>query len=687
MRFFFILSVLVFVHGSLFSQSAKFDLVNVVHGGPAISKCKATVTDEFGNLYVAGEYNGLIDLDPSSVQLNYTSVGGFDIFIQKFDINNNLLWVKSIGGSGWESVEALKLDRRGNLFLTGTFSDTVDFDPNINVENKIASNFSDVYLLKLDTLGSFKSVSVFAVSYPTNTIEPLDVDSFGQVYLTGNFSGNVDFDPGPGVYNLFSSSWIGDLFILKLDSLGALDWVKGIYGTSTIYGKAIQENFGNVYVTGSHFGQVDFDPGPSVFNLFGGSYLLKLNQNGDFVWANRLSAGTSSLTGYSNGDIGLSGTYSGNTTIQLNGTSSFPLEAVGASDVYALRADSFGNCLFVKSFGSEDQNGLASICYANLDNLYIAGQFHDTVDFNHGDYPINGYAVGTYDLYIQKINDTGGHEWTKIINGLGDEEIFDITVDINQSIICSGMFTDTIDFDPSANVFTKFTNSSKDGFVLKLEDCVPNSSTVHTVTACNEYTWINGMNYWLPTVNTPNNFTAKHYLSSSDGCDSIIHLDLTIIPVNIFLSNNFNTITAMASSIGVQYQWLDCSNNMSPIPGATNKTYTASLGGYFAVQVTENACTDTSNCIPAYVLDNNSYSFENLISIYPNPNSGIINISSEGVKKASIEIVNMHGQRIYSSKEIDIIKNSIDISSQPKGIYMMRVITNEFENQYKIIFQ
>ena len=90
-------------------------------------------------------------------------------------------------------------------------------------------------------------------------------DAYGNIYMTGSFDGTMDVDPGPAVYNLTSAGG-SDIYIAKVNALGALQWVKQIGSTGTDQGSSIAiAGSGTVYVTGTFRYAVDFDEGPGEF--------------------------------------------------------------------------------------------------------------------------------------------------------------------------------------------------------------------------------------------------------------------------------------------------------------------------------------------------------------------------------------------------------------------------------------
>ena len=91
-----------------------------------------SAVDAFGNVYAVGGFRDSADFDPGPGIFNLTSNGFNDIFIQKLDSAGNLKWVKQIGGTGYEYAEALTLDDQGNIYISGSFEDSLDFDPGPN---------------------------------------------------------------------------------------------------------------------------------------------------------------------------------------------------------------------------------------------------------------------------------------------------------------------------------------------------------------------------------------------------------------------------------------------------------------------------------------------------------------------------------------------------------------------------
>lgn len=169
-------------------------------------------------------------------------------------------WAKSFESAVSSEVygNSVTVDGSKNVISTGLFSGTVDFDPNAGIFNLSALvdpvGSYGTYVSKLDSLGGL----IWAVSIGDTTgyffnSQILTADVIGNIYITGAYSGTVDFDPGFSVYNMTSSGvYIGDTYVLKLDPAGNFLWVKSV-GTplqSTQPTSIAVDGSGNVYVSG-----------------------------------------------------------------------------------------------------------------------------------------------------------------------------------------------------------------------------------------------------------------------------------------------------------------------------------------------------------------------------------------------------------------------------------------------------
>ena len=214
-------------------------------------------------------------------------------------IGGNFLWAKNSGGTGSDWGNSLATDSEGNVYTTGRFEGTADFDPGAGTFNLTSAGFEDIFISKLDSQGNFLWARKFGSSgFDFGT--SIATDSEGNVYTTGSFQGTIDFDPGAGTFNLTSIE--GNLFVSKLDSQGNFEWAQNFGGFGFNRGNSLAtDSVGNVYTTGSFQGTADFDPGAGTFNLTsaGGEdiFISKLGGSQDEVNAIEGTPGRDVLTG------------------------------------------------------------------------------------------------------------------------------------------------------------------------------------------------------------------------------------------------------------------------------------------------------------------------------------------------------------------------------------------------------
>uniref|UniRef100_UPI0040490DB3 T9SS type A sorting domain-containing protein n=3 Tax=Flavobacterium sp. TaxID=239 RepID=UPI0040490DB3 len=264
----------------------------------------SVIVDSFDNIYTTGYYQGTVDFDPSESNFSLSSAGAFDIFIFKLDSLGNFIWAKSIGGVSTDLSTSIDLDTFGNIYCTGFFEGTVDFDPNDSVFNLTSAGQQDGFVLKINSSGNFIWAKKISGSSQVMGLS-ISVDSYGNIFTTGNMDGIVDFDPSDSEeFNLVGAGF-RDIYISKLDSNGNFLWA-GIVGNSNDNrGLSITtHSSGSIYCTGYTRGTADFNPSEiGEFNItasiFEQIFVLKLNQNEPETFPNIGMSGT--LTNFADG--------------------------------------------------------------------------------------------------------------------------------------------------------------------------------------------------------------------------------------------------------------------------------------------------------------------------------------------------------------------------------------------------
>lgn len=261
-------------------------------GGGSDERAIGITTDLSGNVYTTGQFTNSADFDPGAGNTILTAIGGIDAYVQKLNSNGDFIWAKQIGGTSNIKGYSITTDSNGDIYSTGEFYGTADFDPNAGTNNLSSAAYSDSYIQKLDSNGNLLWASRsggnnYAVG------EHITIDASDNVLTTGYFYGIGDFDPGAGTHHLTAVGQ-GDVFIQKLDPSGNFIWAKGFGGTSNDRGKSVVTDASeNVYVVGSFFGTVDFDPGVNTNNIAAlgntDAFIGKFDSNGEYIWVGAIS--------------------------------------------------------------------------------------------------------------------------------------------------------------------------------------------------------------------------------------------------------------------------------------------------------------------------------------------------------------------------------------------------------------
>ena len=199
------------------------------------------------------------------------------------------------------------------------------------------------------------------------------------------------------------------------------------------------------------------------------------------------------------------------------------------------------------------------------------------------------------------------------------------------------------------------------------------SSAISNISACRQYTFArNGRKF-----NQSGTFFDT--IPNSSGCDSVITYKLTIQSFNTSVSQN-GAILSSGSNTG-NWQWLSCTDGMSLIPAATQKTYTATKNGQYAVELSNGSCRDTSACYTVSGLSLHNLNNADVFLIYPNPNNGNFTLQSNHFSEsAKITIRSVSGNTVY-----EVLCNAggmiqVNAGFLPSGLYVIVLQTST--NQY-----
>lgn len=298
-----------------FNENGNFEWVKQI-GGILEDYGFGVEVDPAGNVYSVGSFFDTIDFDPGVGVYNLTAPTVAKMFIQKLDQNGDFLWANGMEGTGGGSGRAITIDPRNNIYVTGSFFGSVDFDAGTGVDLIAAFNGAQ-FVQKIDSGGNHVWARSTSGQLPASG-ESICLDPSGNIYTTGWFRGTADFDPGVRTFDLVAAGG-RDIYVQKLDSIGDFEWATSIAGGGDDAGNAVSvDESGNVYTTGLFSGTADFDPGPAVVNLEAegvyDAFVQKLNSTGNLVWASQLKAaefGLGNAIHYVDNKLFITGSFNG----------------------------------------------------------------------------------------------------------------------------------------------------------------------------------------------------------------------------------------------------------------------------------------------------------------------------------------------------------------------------------------
>ena len=235
----------------------------------------------------------------------------------------------------------------------------------------------------------------------------------------------------------------------------------------------------------------------------------------------------------------------------------------------------------------------------------------------------------------------------------------------SQLYTATGLYTATI------------TNASGCDSTITLDLTVNNETfATETVTYCNDYVWpLNGETYTMDGTYTDT-------IPNAAGCDSIVTLNLTIVPLTVIATDNGDA-TLSANLSGMAYQWIDCATN-NAIAGATAQTFAPTVNGVYAVVIDNGDCSDTSACVfignvGVENIDMNSVKF------YPNPVVNELTIQFDGVETGTIQVTDIRGSIVATTYVNAENATNISLANQPSGVYYVVIKTTNHTSTNKVI--
>jgi hypothetical protein len=280
---------------------ARFDgnggLVRVVgFGGEGDDEGMDLEVDGSGNLYITALLTGTADVDPGAGVVEHTVEGTGDVLVAKYGADFSHQWSFRLGAAGEDQGAGIDVDASGRVFVSGSFQQTVDFDPGAGERLLTSAGGNDLFVARYGADGAH--LWSHRMGGPGNDVMApggIDLDASGRVLVTGRFSGTVDFDPGAGTASL-QSAGSEDCFVARYSPAGAYELGFRIGSTALDGGhRVVVDAAGDILVAGWFRNTVDFDTGAATASVTargtggaGDLFVAKYSAGGAYLWARTL---------------------------------------------------------------------------------------------------------------------------------------------------------------------------------------------------------------------------------------------------------------------------------------------------------------------------------------------------------------------------------------------------------------
>jgi hypothetical protein len=580
---------------------------------------------------------------------------GQNLFVAKYSPGGTVLWAKNASVTSWNvthqgSMSPVAVDNAGNVYVAGAYEDNAIFGADTLLNFDSSGTSFDIFLTKYDANGNFLWAKRFGNKDNWDFAMAVAADASGNVLLTGFFaSDTLNFD---STYITNNSPGSCDIFLAKFDANGNVLWAKSAGGTDNdqVWSVAVDAS-GNSFITGFFDSQNIIFGSSTIINTEPGNdavFIAKYDANGNPLWAK--SAGTGGDDGYSVAVDASGNAYVGGSFFSTKiAFGSITLSNEGAGDIFIAKYDANGNVLWAKRSGGNSDDRALSVAADASGNVYATGYF-DSPSITFDAFVLTN-AIPDYDnMFFVKYNSSGNVLWAKKVGGThaGDDcDGASVAVTNNSGDVYLAGYYDAVLLDFDTISVTNTVGSDK-LFLAKLGgNCLayfslsPDTAIPH--------------NYWA--VNLSTGVPPISYLWSwGDGT-----FDTTAYPSHTYSTAGYYTICLqITDSTGCTCTYCDSSAYLTK---------------------TQNSVI-TVNVVPSIPSGINEKELSDRIKVYPNPATD--NITIIAPQKSIIEILNIQGQTIIQ-QPLQQGKTDIDISSIAKGVYILRLYSNDKTEVTRIV--
>jgi hypothetical protein len=357
---------------------------------------KGISSDADGNIYITGQIVSNAKFYGISNSTVITVAPGYrDVFVAKYNSVGDVIWVAGWGGADDEDFAvAIETDSRGNSYITGNSAHSF---------SEHGPTISDCFTLKFDNLGNLLWEKK---TQWKNIVMPycLDIDKYGNCYISGYFQDTAFFDNAVLVANQYISG-----FLSKYSATGNLLWAKRIGSNKDeCRGIAVSEN-NNIYLTGRFSSPSTFDNITISANIVKSNqvemFVAKLDSMGSALWVNIAdSIGGSDIACDKEGNCYVTGAFEDGAI--FHGTNTLTLSSQKMWDVYVAKYEENGTLKWAIASGGTANNtgsGALAVECDNNGSAFVTGRISGTSTFGNSSFIIPG---DHYDHFLAKVKDT-----------------------------------------------------------------------------------------------------------------------------------------------------------------------------------------------------------------------------------------------------------------------------------------
>lgn len=458
--------------------------------------------DASGNVVLAGTFQGTVDFDPGTGVSTRTALGSvanpaaYDVFLAKYNDQNALLWVLSFGGPLSETVRGLTVDSAGYIYITGSYESRVDFNPLGVPAIATGAQEKNTYIAKYSPAGRLLWLRTFArpsapAPLATDFDEGLDlaVDTAGNVFACGQFSGTVNFDSSgvSGIGNTFTApAGAKNLWYASFDPTGAFRFAQTLGGLVDDAATGIRVGSdGSLFVAGYYSGSVNFDPtavatpqtavgGRDAFvaKYDGTTHALQWVTAFGGLLDDQVEPGALALNAQNQPIVG--GSFSGSLSIGAN-----RLTSNGGVDAFMVMLDQAGAVRAASNIGGVGDDHIRKLRLDSAGAMYICGDFQTSMALDPAAIKLpvtSATTVPGSDAFLAAYTADGKLNWQWSFGGkpVGagiqmPTQANSLTIDNKGNVTATGRFSYTGDLDPGTTVLPVVSLGLGDAFVVTLD--------------------------------------------------------------------------------------------------------------------------------------------------------------------------------------------------------------------------